>query len=108
MDWRFYTVPGNPQNGFENPAMAMAAKTWGGQWWKLGGGGTVWDAIVYDPVTNLVYFGVGNGTPWNDHYRDPTTKDNLFLASSSRSMSIPASTCGITRKRPRIPGTTMR
>jgi quinohemoprotein ethanol dehydrogenase len=81
LDWRFYTIPGDPKNGFENPAMAMAAKTWGGEWWKLGGGGTVWDAIVFDPVTNLVYFGVGNGTPWNDHYRDPTTKDNLFLAS---------------------------
>ncbi len=81
MDWRFYTVPGDPKNGFENPAMEMAAKTWGGQWWKLGGGGTVWDAVVFDPVTNLVYFGVGNGTPWNDHFRDPTNKDNLFLAS---------------------------
>jgi PQQ-dependent dehydrogenase (methanol/ethanol family) len=81
MDWRFYTVPGDPKKGFENQAMAMAAKTWGGEWWKLGGGGTVWDAIVFDPVTNLVYFGVGNGTPWNDHYRDPTNKDDLFLAS---------------------------
>jgi quinohemoprotein ethanol dehydrogenase len=81
LDWRFYTIPGNPKDGFENPAMEMAAKTWGGEWWKLGGGGTVWDAIVFDPVTNLVYFGVGNGTPWNDHYRDPTNNDNLFLAS---------------------------
>ncbi len=81
LDWRFYTVPGNPKDGFENPAMKKAAKTWGGEWWKLGGGGTVWDAIVFDPVTNLVYFGVGNGTPWNDHYRDPTTNDDLYLAS---------------------------
>jgi quinohemoprotein ethanol dehydrogenase len=81
LDWRFYTVPGDPKDGFENAAMKMAAKTWGGEWWKLGGGGTVWDAIVFDPVTNLVYFGVGNGTPWNDHFRDPTTNDDLFLAS---------------------------
>jgi quinohemoprotein ethanol dehydrogenase len=81
MDWRFYTIPDDPKKGFENPAMAMAAKTWGGEWWKLGGGGTVWDAVVYDPVTNLVYFGVGNGSPWNDHYRDPTNNDDLFLAS---------------------------
>jgi quinohemoprotein ethanol dehydrogenase len=81
LDWRFYTVPGDPKNGFENPAMEKAAKTWGGEWWKLGGGGTVWDAIVFDPVTNLVYFGVGNGTPWNDHFRDPTNRDDLFLAS---------------------------
>ena len=81
LDWRFYTVPGDPKNGFENPAMEKAAKTWGGEWWTLGGGGTVWDAIVFDPVTNLVYFGIGNGTPWNDHFRDPTDRDNLFLAS---------------------------
>ena len=25
--WRFYTVPGDPKKGFENAAMAMAAKT---------------------------------------------------------------------------------
>ncbi|HTY92837.1 MAG TPA: PQQ-dependent dehydrogenase, methanol/ethanol family [Steroidobacteraceae bacterium] len=81
LDWRFYTIPGNPRDGFENEAMRKAAKTWGGEWWKLGGGGTVWDSIVFDPVTNLVYFGVGNGTPWNDRYRDPSNKDNLFLAS---------------------------
>ncbi len=81
LDWRFYTVPGNPKDGFENDAMRKAAKTWGGKWWKLGGGGTVWDAIVYDPVTDLVYFGTGNGTPWNERYRDPTGGDNLYLAS---------------------------
>ncbi len=82
MDWRFYTVPGNPKDGHENEAMKKAAATWGdGDWWKLGGGGTVWDAIVYDPVTKLVYFGTGNGTPWNQGARDPSTGDNLFLAS---------------------------
>ena len=81
LDWRFYTVPGDPSKGFENKAMEMAAKTWSGQWWSLGGGGTTWDALVYDPVTNLVYFGVGNGTPWNQDYRDPQGGDNLFLAS---------------------------
>jgi quinohemoprotein ethanol dehydrogenase len=81
LDWRFYTVPGDPKNGFENPAMEKAAKTWGGEWWKLGGGGTVWDAIVFDPVNNLVYFGIGNGTPWNDYFRDPTNRDDLYLAS---------------------------
>ena len=42
-----------------------AAKTWGGDWWKLGGGGTVWDSIIYDPDTNLVLFGTGNAEPWN-------------------------------------------
>src|SRR5271163_4815541 len=47
--WRFYTVPGNPSKPFESPALANAAKTWTGKWWKYGGGGTVWDSIVYDP-----------------------------------------------------------
>lgn len=80
--WRFYTVPGNPRKGYENAALKRAAATWGpGHWWKLGGGGAVWDAIVYDPVTDLLYFGTGNGSPWNDHFRDPTNGDNLYLAS---------------------------
>jgi quinohemoprotein ethanol dehydrogenase len=81
LDWRFYTVPGNPTEGFENEAMKKAAATWSGEWWKLGGGGTVWDAIVYDPKTDLVFFGTGNGSPWNDRYRDPRSGDNLYLAT---------------------------
>jgi quinohemoprotein ethanol dehydrogenase len=79
--WRFYTVPGNPELGFENDAMRMAAETWNGEWWTLGGGGTVWDAIVHDPVSNLVYLGVGNGSPWNAEFRSPGGGDNLFLSS---------------------------
>ncbi|MBX5461739.1 MAG: PQQ-dependent dehydrogenase, methanol/ethanol family [Steroidobacteraceae bacterium] len=79
--WRFYTVPGDPSKGFENEAMERAAKTWTGEWWKLGGGGTVWDAIVYDPKTDLLYIGVGNGSPWNQKYRSPQGGDNLYLSS---------------------------
>jgi len=79
--WRVYTVPGNPELGFENSAMEMAAQTWSGNWWELGGGGTVWDAIVYDEVNNLVMFGTGNGTPWDQRARDPEGGDNLFVAS---------------------------
>ncbi len=79
--WRVYTVPGNPELGFENPTMEMAAKTWSGNWWELGGGGTVWDAIVYDEVNNLIMFGTGNGTPWDQRVRDPNGGDNLFVAS---------------------------
>lgn len=63
--WKFYTVPGDPSKPFENKALEAAAKTWSGEWWKYGGGGTVWDSIVFDPSTNLVYFGTGNAEPWN-------------------------------------------
>ncbi|HLO81316.1 MAG TPA: PQQ-binding-like beta-propeller repeat protein, partial [Chitinophagaceae bacterium] len=44
--WRFYTVPGDPSKGFESKALEMAAKTWNGEWWKYGGGGTCWDAMA--------------------------------------------------------------
>jgi quinohemoprotein ethanol dehydrogenase len=79
--WRFYTVPGDPSKPFENPAMARAAKTWSGEWWKLGGGGTVWESLSYDPALNLIYFGVGNGLEWNHTVRSAGKGDNLFLSS---------------------------
>jgi quinohemoprotein ethanol dehydrogenase len=79
--WRFYTVPGDPALGFESPALAVAAETWTGSWWEQGGGGTVWDAIVFDPELNLIYIGVGNGTHWNHQIRSPDGGDNLFLSS---------------------------
>ena len=79
--WRFYTVPGDPAKGQPDKALEMAAKTWKGEWWKRGGGGTVWDSIVYDPVLDLVYIGVGNGGPWAQRYRSPGGGDNLFLSS---------------------------
>lgn len=81
LDWRFYTVPGNPKDGFENKAMEMASETWTGEWWELGGGGTVWDSMSYDPDLNLLYVGVGNGSPWNQKIRSPEGGDNLFLSS---------------------------
>ncbi len=81
MLWRFYTVPGNPADGFESPAMEMAAATWTGEWWKGGGGGTVWDSMSYDPELGLIYIGTGNGSPWAQHWRSPGGGDNLFLAS---------------------------
>jgi len=81
MLWRWYIVPGNPADGFENPQMEMAAKTWGGEWWKTGGGGAPWDGITYDPETNRVYVGTGNGAPWPADIRSPGGGDHLFLAS---------------------------
>ena len=81
--WRFYTVPGDPSKPFEHEGLAEAAKTWdaSGKWWQYGGGGTVWDSITYDPETDLVYFGTGNGEPWNASIRSPKGGDNLFTSS---------------------------
>jgi len=74
-------VPGDPSKPFENKAMEAAAKTWAGDWWKLGGGGNVWDGITYDPELNMVYIGIGQGGPWVQGFRDPMSKDNLYLCS---------------------------
>ncbi|MBE9548820.1 MAG: PQQ-dependent dehydrogenase, methanol/ethanol family [Proteobacteria bacterium] len=81
LDWRFYTVPGDPSKPFENPVLEKAAATWTGEWWKMGGGGTVWDSMAYDPELGLLYIGVGNGAPWNRQIRSPGGGDNLFLSS---------------------------
>jgi len=84
--WRFYTTP-NPKGVADGAASdkvfrETAAATWSdGVWKESGGGGTVWDAITYDPKTGLVYIGVGNGTPWNHKLRSGGRGDNLFLAS---------------------------
>lgn len=79
--WRTYTVPGNPAEGFESTAMEKAADTWSGSWWEYGGGGTVWDAMAFDPDLNLIYIGTGNGSPWDRNYRSPEGGDNLYLSS---------------------------
>jgi quinohemoprotein ethanol dehydrogenase len=81
LDWRWYAVPGDPSHPFEQPELEMAAKTWGGEWWKTGGGGAPWDSIIYDPVTNHVLVGTGNGAPWPAAIRSPGGGDHLFLAS---------------------------
>jgi PQQ-dependent dehydrogenase (methanol/ethanol family) len=84
--WRFYTVPGNPDAPVESKAMEAAMETWstGGtdlKWWEVGGGGTVWDAMAYDPDLDLLYIGVGNGSPWVRWVRSPGGGDNLYLSS---------------------------
>ena len=80
--WRFYTVPGDPRVPYESDIMRRAADTWTGDlYWKTGGGGTVWDSMAFDPELNLLYIGVGNGSPWNRWVRSPLGGDNLFLSS---------------------------
>ncbi|HEY1126107.1 MAG TPA: PQQ-binding-like beta-propeller repeat protein, partial [Sphingobium sp.] len=85
--WRFYTVPGDPAKGPDGAASdeaieKIARPTWfGTNYWKLGGGGTVWDSVVYDKDLNQLLVGVGNGSPWNHHWRSEGRGDNLFLSS---------------------------
>jgi quinohemoprotein ethanol dehydrogenase len=79
--WRFYTVPGDPAKPFEAPILEKAVKTWTGTWWKLGGGGTVWESMAYDPDLDLLYFGTGNGTFWDRSARSPNGGDNLLTSS---------------------------
>ncbi|MFD1610637.1 PQQ-dependent dehydrogenase, methanol/ethanol family [Sphingomonas tabacisoli] len=84
--WRFYTVPnptGQPDGEISDPIMAKAFASWSanGQWKQSGGGGTAWDAIVYDPDLDQLYLGVGNGSPWNHQVRSEGQGDNLFLSS---------------------------
>jgi alcohol dehydrogenase (cytochrome c)/quinohemoprotein ethanol dehydrogenase len=82
--WRFYTVPGDPSkpdHAASDSILKKAVKTWSGRWWTWGGGGTVWDSIVYDPDLNLLIFGTDNGDPWNKKMRSPARTDDLFLTS---------------------------
>ena len=88
--WKFYTVPEGGQ-GEDAPAyLKKAAETWNmdvlGANDAIGGGGTVWDSMAYDPELDLLYIGVGNGSPWNRAYRSPGKDgtgegDNLYLSS---------------------------
>ncbi len=79
--WRFYTAPGDPARGHENPAMEMAAKTWKGEYWKRGTGGGPWNGFTYDEELNRLYIGTGNSGPYDPEARSPGGGDNLFLAS---------------------------
>src|SRR6516225_9337155 len=67
--WRFYTIPGPGEPGHES---------WSKESWKTGGGPT-WLTGAYDPVLNLLYWGVGNpGPDWNGDVRPG---DNLYTCS---------------------------
>lgn len=84
--WRFYTVPnrpGSPPDGAASDEVLKntAAPTWPGEWYTVGGGGHVWNSLVYDPDFNQVYLATGNGFPWNPNLRTSKPGDNLFIAS---------------------------
>jgi len=83
--WRFHVVPGDPAKPQENAALTRALKTWDTtgkyKFWEIGGGGAPWNSFAYDPQLDLVYFGTGNGNPWNRELRSPKGGDNLYLSS---------------------------
>ena len=81
--WRFFTIPHDPAKGpQETPELAAALKTWDPHSrWDIGGGGTAWDAIAYDPAMDTVFVGVGNGGPYSHAVRSPSGGDNLYLSS---------------------------
>ena len=69
--WKTFTIPAPGEPGSE---------TWpkGGSQWKTGGGAT-WITGNYDPETNLIYWGTGNGGPWMG---DQRPGDNLYTSST--------------------------
>ena len=67
--WKTYMIPSPGEPGSE---------TWRADDWKTGGAAT-WVTGNYDPDTNLVYWGVGNGYPWVGYARPG---DNLYTAST--------------------------
>ena len=79
--WRFYTAPGSPEENQGDPAMEAAAKTWTGEWWKTGTGGTAWNGMTFDPETDRIYIGAGNAGPYDPAIRTPGGGDNLYTSS---------------------------
>jgi PQQ-dependent dehydrogenase (methanol/ethanol family) len=98
MAWRFYTVPGDPAKPFENPILAKAAKTWTGEWWKYGGGGTVWDSIVFDPELDLLFIGAVMEGPGILEFAARMAAIIYLLVRSWRCGRRLANMCGTTRK----------
>jgi alcohol dehydrogenase (cytochrome c) len=64
--WRFVTVPGPGESGHES---------WGGDSWRNGGAPT-WLTGSYDPVQDLLLWGVGNPKP--DYDADVRPGDNVY------------------------------
>ena len=108
--WRFYTVPGDPSKGADgaasDPILSKAAATWNGQWWKLGGGGTVWDAIVYDDDSNRSLSASATARRGTSSIARQAAETTGSSRPSSRSMRQPVPISGTTRRRPARPGIT--
>ncbi len=95
--------------GTEPEYLAKARATWKGECWKLGGGGTVWDAMAYDPGARPALhrrrqrIAVEPGATAR-----PAAATTSTSPRSSRSGPRPANTSGTIRRRRRRPGTSPR
>jgi alcohol dehydrogenase (cytochrome c) len=68
--WKTYTVPGPGEPGSDTWQKADTYKR---------GGGSTWMTGTYDPQSNTVFWGAGNGSPW---FGDQRPGDNLYTAST--------------------------
>ncbi|MEG6509028.1 methanol/ethanol family PQQ-dependent dehydrogenase [Methyloligella sp. 2.7D] len=64
----------NPQYGQKGLGLA----TWEGDAWKIGGG-TNWGWYAYDPDLELLYYGSGNPSPWNETMRPGDNKWTMTM-----------------------------
>ena len=67
--WRFYTIPKPGETGGDS---------WAGESWREGGA-PAWMTGAYDPVKDIVYWGVGNPAP--DYNTAMRPGDNLYSNS---------------------------
>ena len=84
--WKAYSEGPDDQILFDANTTALgkpvgknsSLKTWQGDQWKIGGGGT-WGWISYDPELNLVYYGSGNPSTWNPVQRPGDNKWSMTI-----------------------------
>ncbi|MEY3265474.1 MAG: hypothetical protein RL717_2951 [Pseudomonadota bacterium] len=69
--WRRFTTAAPDEPGGD---------TWMGDTYKRGGGST-WLTGSYDPELDLMYWGIGNGAPWNAAIRGGEKYDNKYVSS---------------------------
>ena len=80
--WRFYTVPGDPDEPQDSELYEMALKTWGDGWYeKTRGCGSVWDAMVYDSELDQLIIGTGAPAPSDPTKRGNDAGDELFTSA---------------------------
>ncbi len=72
--WRFNTVAGSDEPG---------GNTWANLPDYLRGGGETWITGSYDPVLDLVYFGVAQAKPWVAASRGMAVRDAALYTSST-------------------------